>query len=264
MADLKPKGSKARAGLFASLLLHLAFLGAAILSLPRKGPPPEAQGVQVTLQPLLLRQTPRPRIRPKSRAAARPAGAPAAARPPATAPAPSPIPAIPNALPSPAPGEDQAEARVAGLLRGSVGCSEAKFLRLSQQELDRCAKWRRAHVDPNLEIPAPIAPEKRAWFDAILASRRAPDHPPGFVCGVLIDGIHLRIPKTPPHALKLGPVPCYVVPPKWGVTEEADVGTPSKQDAEGATLTYTPKTVFLTNGRSNPGPPIDLGNTPGH
>jgi hypothetical protein len=151
------------------------------------------------------------------------------------------------------------------VLRGSVGCDQAKFLHLSQQELDRCAKWRQAHLDPNLELPAPIAPEKRAWFDAILASRKAPDHPPGFICGMLINGFKLVKPKPPPHSLHVGGIPCYLVPPKWGITEEADVATPSKHDSGGKTLDYAPRSVFLTNGGAAPGsaPPIDLGNGPG-
>jgi hypothetical protein len=260
MAQQRAKGSRTRVGLAASLLIHLTLIWAAILSLPRAGPPPEPPSFVVDLIPLQPLPTPRTRPRVQAPIPAAPA-APAAARAPTSQ--------TPSAAPVPAPtpaasGEDEGRSAVRALLRGSVGCSEATFVHLTQDEQDRCAKWRRTHVDPNLELPAPIAPEKRAWFDAILAARARPDHPPGFVCGVLIDGIHLKIPKTPPHSLKFGPLPCYVVPPKWGVTEDADVGTPSKQDSAGDSLTYTPKSVFLTNGKANPGPPIDLGNSSGH
>ena len=244
MAGLGARRSGARAGLAASLLLHIAFVGAAILSLPWRGPPPDPRSFEVSLvappQPVeVVRRRPPPVAR-----SAAPATAPATASPAVVATAPSAI--IAPEAPTSAAGEDQATGKVRALLRGSVGCSEAKFAHLSQQELDRCAKWRQAHLDPNLEIPAPIAPEKRAWFDAVLAARKAPDHPPGFVCGMLINGIHLVKPRTPPHALKLGPLPCYVVPPKWGITEEADVQPPSRKDSGGKTLDYDPK-IGLTN-----------------
>ncbi len=246
------KRSSRRAGVAGSVVLHLLFVTVAILSLPRKGPPPEPQEVQISLLPPLV--TP-PRRKPLTKPAAAlvPFIAAATVRP-AEQTVPSPIIVSQAPAPEPSAGEDQERAKLTALLRGSVGCSEAKLVRLSQAELDRCEKWRRAHVDPNLQLPLLIPAEKRAWYDATLAARHAPDHPPGFVCGMLLDGIHLVKPKTPPHALKLGALPCYVVPPKWGVTEDADVGALSKQDSAGKTLDYTPKT-FLSNGKPGPGGP---------
>ena len=246
MAGQAARGASSRAGLAASLLLHVAFVGAAILSLPWRGPPPDPRSFEVSLVPPLptveiVRKRP-----PRAARRAAQAAVPAPAIPAVVAIAPEAI--IAPAAPSAAAGEGQAMGKVRALLRGSVGCSEARFAHLSQEELDRCAKWRQAHIDPNLQIPAPIAPEKRAWFEAVLASRKAPDHPPGFVCGMLINGIHLVKPKTPPHALKLGPLPCYVVPPKWGITEEADVQPPSRKDSEGKTLDYAPA-IPLTNAK---------------
>ena len=244
MAARVARRSRPRAGLAASVLLHLAFVSAAILSLPWRGPPADPRGFEVSLvPPPPLTEAVRRRPAPIARSGA-PAAAPAPTVRAIVASAPSAI--TGPASPPSAASEDQAMGRVRALLRGSVGCTEAKFAHLSQQELDHCDRWRQAHVDPNLVIPAPIAAEKRAWFDAVLASRKAPDHPPGFVCGLLINGIHLVKPKTPPHALKLGPLPCYVVPPKWGITEEADVQPPSRKDSEGKTLDYDPK-IGLTN-----------------
>ncbi len=102
-------------------------------------------------------------------------------------------------------------ANVAALLRGSIGCAEASFVHLSQREFDRCARWRQAQARPGLEIPAPIEANKRAWFDATVAARNAPDHVPLGGC----------FGKPPPHAIKLGP--CYIDPPKGPFSEDVDV-----------------------------------------
>jgi hypothetical protein len=195
--------SRTRTGVAASVLLHALFLTAAVLSLPHKGPPPEPRAFEVSLEPLAQpsRRTP---VKPRAQ---RPAPAAPATAPRPTVPAPSPLPAQPG----PAPGEGQDLANIRGLLRGSVGCSEETFLRLTRQERDHCARWRQAQIKPGLEIPAPMAAEKRAWYDATVAARNAPDHPPGVVCF-----------GKPAHGLKLGPLPCYVEPPKGPLTEDVD------------------------------------------
>jgi hypothetical protein len=232
MAGRSRKRSRSAVALTASILVHMALVGAVMVSLPRLGPPREPRNFQITLTPFkLLPAQPRPR---------RSARASAAAAPPAVAPAILP-PVQAPAAPAPASGEgQQGLAGMRGVLRGSVGCSEPSFAHLSQRELDGCARWLQAHVHPDRAIPAPIAPEKRAWFEASLAARGTPSHPPGFVCGMLIDGIRLVKPKAPPHALQLGSLPCYVIPPKFTFTEEADVETPSKQASEHKALDFTP------------------------
>lgn len=259
------KRARTRAGIAGSVLVHLLFLCAAILSLPRKGPPPEPHDFQVSLVPWRLTPPPLPRPVRQAAAAPRPPSATSSAQRPATAPIPSPIIAPPTPAPAPAGDEDQGRAKLAAVLRGSFGCSEASFLRLSRQEQDRCEALRRAHAAPGLELPVFVAPEKRAGFEASLAARHAPSHPPGFVCGMLIDGLRLKIPKAPPHSLKLGPAPCYVVPPKFALTEEADVEMPSKQASEGDALYFNPHQLLM-KGKMAPGmgqPQIDLGNNPG-
>jgi hypothetical protein len=210
MAELKPRGSKARAGLAASLLLHAALITAAILSLPHWRLPPEPRGIEVSLLPLQPPPAPR-RARP-----ARPPPAP----PPAMAriqvpqaPLPAPPPAQAAAPAAPAPAEDaEARAKVTALLRGSFGCSEDGVVRLSQPERDRCARWRRAQAKPGLVIPAPIEANKRAWFDATVAARNAPDHGLGGGCF-----------GKPAHGIKLGPLPCYIELPKGPLSEDVDV-----------------------------------------
>jgi hypothetical protein len=243
-----------------SVLVHLLFLIAAVLSLPHKGPPPEPQRFLITL--IHLRPS-RPHKEAPTAAHAKGAAAPSSQS--IIIPNASPIVAPQAPSETPATGEDQDRAKLAGLLRGSFGCSEARFLDLSQEEQDRCEKLRRSRVASAGELPVFVAPEKRAGFEASLAARQAPSHPPGFVCGVLIDGLHLKIPKTPPHSLKLGPAPCYVVPPKFVLSEEADVEMPSKQASDGDSLYFKPRQL-LKRGKMAPGmgqPPIDLGNIPG-
>jgi hypothetical protein len=240
------KRSRVGLGVAASVLVHLAMAGLVILSLPRQGPPAEPQPIVVTLSPQRLLVRPEAPRRPAARASARsPSPAPPIPLPSRAAAAPSP--ALP-ALQAPNPGADQEGlARAKGALRGSLGCEDAAFLHLTVQELEHCNRWRQARVIPEGAIPAAIAPEKRAWFEAALAARNSPGHPPGFVCGVLIDGIRLVKAKTPPNAVKLGPLPCFVMPPKGPLSEEADVQTPSRQTVNGKPLDYTPNGIFITS-----------------
>jgi hypothetical protein len=246
------KGSRLAIAVAASAVVHLALVAVVMVSLPRQGPPPEPRSFEValtTLPPPLLR-----RPRPSARAAA----SPALARPPVPAlsrPSETPQPAA-SAAQAPSSGEDQEGlAKLRGVLRGSVGCSEARFLHLTQEELDRCARLLQAHLDPDRAIPAPIAPEKRAWFEASLAAYASPSHPPGVFCGMLIDGVRLVKPKAPPHALKAGGVPCYVTPPKFSISEEADIETPSRQTAQRKALEITPKALVTSDGGFAPGRP---------
>jgi len=210
MTELAPKGPRSRAGLAVSLLLHAAFVTAAILSVPWRGPPSEPRSLVVTLAPPLqpaLR--PRPRPEPPAR---RPLRA-AASFPPPAAPAPAIVPPVapPQAAPS-TQAQPGVGPKVRALLRGSVGCAEVELLNLSQQEQDRCAKLLKAHVNPDLVVEAPMTPEKRAWFDATVAARNEPDHGPAVVCF-----------GKPPHGIKLGPLPCYVEPPKGSLSQDVDV-----------------------------------------
>jgi hypothetical protein len=69
-------------------------------------------------------------------------------------------------------------------------------------------------------------PEKRAWFDATVAAYNAPGHPPMVFCGVKFSGLHIVKSKKPPHSLKLGALPCYLVPPQGFLTEESAVAAP--------------------------------------
>ncbi len=132
-----------------------------------------------------------------------PAPAPAAPAPPAPvliAPTTTAL-AVAPAQPSPS---DVAADRVRAMLRGSTGCESAAFLRLGEAEERKCARWRTAHVDPDLQIAAPMDPAKRAWNEASLQYRKngryMPIGPPGL--GVM------KVPGLPPgHTLfHIGPL----------------------------------------------------------
>ncbi len=216
MTKLTMRASRPRTGLAVSLLLHVAVVAAAILSLPHWRQFTEPRGIDVRLVALLppLEAT-RPRPAPRRAAPSAPALAPSplAVPPPQAA-----LPALASA-PAPVTGDDpEARAKATAVLRGSFGCTEEAFARLSQRERDRCAKWRQAQGVPGLEIPALIEHNKRAWFDATIAARNAPDHPPVGGC----------FGKPPPHAIKIGP--CYVDPPKGPFSEDVDAPTEPDHD----------------------------------
>ena len=106
------------------------------------------------------------------------------------------------------------------MLRGSTGCESAALLKLTEAEQRKCAKWRMAQIDPNLQIPAPIDPVTRAWNEASLQYRKngrfMPMGPPG-------RGI-MKVPGLPPgHVVHLGPIP---IPVPSGAFNDDDAPPP--------------------------------------
>jgi hypothetical protein len=229
------------ASLAAALAVHAAFLALVVLSLKVSSPPPEPSAVQVSLFPRLTMSQPARRA-PARAAAPAPRRAPAA--PAIAQPSPITLPAAPSAPQAASPGAGADQGKLRAFLRGSLGCSQADFLKLSQAERDKCARWRQAFLHPGLQIPAPIALEKRAWFDATLASRHSElGHGAAVACGMLVDGLRLVKPKTPPHALKLGPLPCFVIPPNGPLTDEVDAEAPSRSTAAQTALILRPPDI---------------------
>ena len=49
-----------------------------------------------------------------------------------------------------------------------------------------------------------------------------------FGCAMAFSGLKLIKPRRPPHALKMGPLPCFILPPKGGLDDDVDVPPPSK------------------------------------
>ncbi len=188
-----------------AVAIHALLFAVAIWSVRIVGPPPDPRSIEVKLI-----QLPRPTFR---RERARPSRATALSVPTSATPAsPAPILAAPEAPTAPvqAPTPDGAADRVRAMLRGSTGCDSAGLLRLSEAEQQKCARWRVAHIDPNLQIPAPIDPVKRSWYDATMQYRKdgraMPTGPPG-------RGVP-KFPGLPPgHAFfHLGPLSIGIPP----------------------------------------------------
>ncbi len=181
-----------------AVAIHAVLFGLAIWSVKITSPPPDGRAID--LQLVQLPASPLRRERPRfSRATASSTPATVTAASPASVLAAS----APAAPVQPSPTDGAAD-RVRAMLRGSAGCESAAFLKLSEAEQQKCARWRMARIDPNLQIPAPIDPVKRSWYDATMTYRHngryMPIGPPGR--GVL------KVPGLPPgHVLvHLGPL----------------------------------------------------------
>ena len=152
-----------------ALAVHAAMVLAVVLTVEIGSPPRGLPPVIVQL----LRPTPTPassrrrrEIRKITQVAA-----------PLASPAPPVLPAAPANAPAqagPAAGTTVVDvpAQLRGVLRGSIGCADAKLYRLSGEEEARCRRFLQAHVDANLQIPAPIDPLKRSWYDATVRARQ--------------------------------------------------------------------------------------------
>ncbi len=218
-------------GLAASLAIHAALLAVFALTLRPLAPSQPPPSIRVSLLPPILERQRTPGLN-----RARPPQVPAAShtRPANTAPeAPSVQPVAPitpltaPAAPAePANGTAGVDSSLRAALRGAVGCSEPDWLRLSASEKARCVRRLAVNVDPNLQIPAPMAPEKRAWFDASLAAYHSPGSPPMLGCALAFGGPKGSRSRKPPHSIKFGPLPCYLIPPKGFLTEESVVRPP--------------------------------------
>ena len=147
----------------------------------------------------------------------------------------APVPAAPPAPPAAAPavegeGERQALSRA---LRGSrVGCANPSLL--SDAERERCQDRLEQGSQLAKYIPTPLPPERRAYYDAVVKAkgdmRKAAvvnEHGPAIGCKLAFGG-----PKgsggwkKPPHGLKLGPLPCFIMPPVGPLTVEAGIQNP--------------------------------------
>ncbi len=205
-----------------SVLIHAALLAAMLASIRILRPPAEPRSIELRLLAPTFEPAHR---RPPSPGGTGGAHAPAAAAAPAR-------PALPVSPGPEAPGgpagEDLGAAH--GFLRGALGCAEQAMARLTEAERVRCAERLARGVDPNRPFPAPIAPEKRAWFDAIVRARQQPGRPPMLGCGISFSGIKPVKPRKPAHSLQLGPLPCFILPPKGSLTEDVDIATPSRHD----------------------------------
>jgi hypothetical protein len=230
--------------LIVSLLIHTALLSALLLVAPRLrtvqtpnratmvlGLVPEADlGIATHAAPQGEAATSQPAHNPPSpQPAAHQATSPAATALPALKPqtGPSAMAASPSANTSAstaaAAGSQDAARRA---LHAALACAPSNAQNLDEEAQAACRKRLSdaaiAMGDARVDT---IPPEKRAYYDAVVKAYQDPAHLPGVVCAV-----PFGIPKgwkpshrNPPHSLKLGPLPCYVIPPKGFLTEEADI-----------------------------------------
>ncbi len=158
--------------------------------------------------------------------------------------------------PGPLPGAE-AGGDFKGFLRAGVGCAHRDGVGLTHAEREACDQkaGEVAKAAPTIDK---IAPEKRAYFDAVneaYEKARAPApvvsyvvgpyggiakvwtlppgvKPIGFGCKIALGGVprgYKSYHDKPPHSLKLGKLPCFITPPSGAFTEEADVEAPPSQ-----------------------------------
>lgn len=124
-----------------------------------------------------------------------------------------------------AAGQGDSDARVTGLLRGSVGCEHARFAGLTSEELHGCEdRFAGPGSDPHHASPLGLAPSAKTAFDLAALENKTP-HMPAFGCFARFGGGKF-VWYHPSQGLKLGGLPCYFVAPK-GVLQ------PDKQPAAG-------------------------------
>jgi hypothetical protein len=210
----------------AALAVHLCLL--AMLAM-RTGPMTVRQygedALEVTLVPpiyLPRRARPAPPAPPEPRPA----------KAPRTAVAPLPMP--PNesqsgpAAPSPASqGPAQAlNGDLGAALRRRLGCARTDQTGLSQAERLACADALGQGARTAAALGQTLPAGKRAYYEAVMAARKSEGHGPGLGCHIRFGGGKPASVETPAHGLKLGPLPCFIVPPAGMLTPEADIPNP--------------------------------------
>jgi hypothetical protein len=161
-----------------AIAIHAVLITLAVRSVRITSPSPESRAVDIQL--VQLRPPPPHRQRPPS-AKTTPAPSPSAAAP--AAPAPVAIaPAPTTTIPAQTSSSDGDLGRIRAMLRGSVGCSSAAFLKLTKAEQAAC-ETRVARGDPHAPAPLAIDPVKTSWYERDMQYRKAgrymPIGPPG-------------------------------------------------------------------------------------
>ncbi len=239
-----------RTALLVSLLFHLVLLSPLLLVAPRlrTAQTPAPANMQLGLVPEtalgIATYEAQPR-RPVTNSPARPlslaeqAPRPNLARSATTTATPASAPNAPPKASTASPSSDSGAAAAAAsagnqdavrrALHAALACAPSNVQNLDEDARAICRKrlieGAAAMGDAKVDT---IPPDKRAYYDAVVKAYQDPtanSHPPGIGCA-----LPFGIPKgwkpshrKPPHSLKLGPLPCYVLPPKGFLTEEADI-----------------------------------------
>jgi hypothetical protein len=229
-----------------SAAAHLALLAWFAVQAPHLAPR-EEPAMDVLIVPVMLAPRLRPALAPQPRRSA----PRRASRPdqdqgrPTAAPAPSHQPA-----PAPTLGAHDLPPGVRAALRRQTDCAERSGLRLAKDERGDCDErlGKGALAAPYLK--APIAPEIRQYWDAVAEAKSSKDlptppiarqrlgafaapganmkgHGPGIGCHIDIGPKGLKV-QRPAHGLKLGPLPCFIVPPAGSLSPDVDVQNPDE------------------------------------
>jgi hypothetical protein len=209
-------------GLAGALAAHVVLILAAVLTTKIPSPTKEPPSFVLRLvQP--WRPPPEPERRPPPQSRIAPAALPTPAPTPRAAPSPVPTaPAQSAPTTGPSPGDIAA---VRNILRGTLGCSNARLYRLTPEEQAHCDKLLQARLDPNNPPPPMIDPVKRTWFEASLRARLAGQHmpmgPPG------LGNAAMRVAgagaNKGAHDIKIGPLNVGLPP---GAFNDDDVPPP--------------------------------------
>jgi hypothetical protein len=124
----------------------------------------------------------------------------------------------------------------AGIALNLTCLGNLKRLTVDQRHACEAKPWadvgKRDPSDSGRVPDALIDPIKAAYYQSVLNARHSDGHSVGLGCVGKFGGGHGLKWEKPPHALKLGPLPCYITPPQGFLTPEADVPALNNQDSE--------------------------------
>lgn len=238
----RPRGRARNAALVASIAAHIILLLAVAQHVSRLGPAWEPPGVEPSVIPVFLS----PPARSAPTAAQRRLSIPFHRRRSDTASAEaSAPPGVPTTVQGTISGLPPG---VAAALHARAGCAERSGLTLTREERGDCEGRLGRGAAISRYIPTPIDPDIRAYYDAV-AKAKAPDgpltpqsargraglfqdvavgakgHPPAVICHISFGAGRARLDR-PPHGLRLGPLPCFLAPPRGSLTPDVDIVNP--------------------------------------
>jgi hypothetical protein len=115
---------------------------------------------------------------------------------------------------------------IAAALRRRLGCTRTDQAGLTQAERQACADALGRGARQVAALGQPVPAEKQVYYDAVKSARQSEGHGPGIGCHIRFGGGKPASVEAPAHGLKLGPLPCFVVPPAGMLSPEADIPNP--------------------------------------
>lgn len=207
----------------AALSLHLCLLAFLAMRIP---PPPVRVYGEDSLEVTLAAPIYLPR-RKKSPLPSAPATRPPRTASSTVAPLPiAPVESPPAVSISPRPPSQALAGDIGATLRRRLGCARTGPGGPNLAERQACDEALGRGAKTELALGQTLPAEKRAYYDAVMAARKSEGHGPGIGCHIRFGGGKPASVEVPAHGLKLGPLPCFVVPPAGMLTPEADIPNP--------------------------------------